>query len=709
MLLLCVTAVLCLPVAAAADPDDDEDTDSTPTPEPEPPKDDPPPAIDVAADAQDDKEADDEAPIHAGDEVVVTGTRTKHSVSTAPIAVSVVTADEMAKSGSDDVGDALENVAGVFVDEWESAGRGGPGSGVNIQGLPTDRVLLLIDGMRVPMTMRAPDLELIPAQLVRRIEVIKGPSSSLYGSDAIGGVINIMTREPTADPSAELNLWGGSFATFGGNAFHAWGAGPVGWVVNFNRKQSGGWIDPNAARSKIRIGEGVVDTIPFENDAGHPYEANDLFGKFTVRTGPYLRWTTQARYHWEDNQFSDEDDRAVSDDKTRLSGTLRGELEYGRLSMTAMASYFHRTFRYREFSTTYTINPLPPPDLIRGLVNKGNTTIGDDLNAELVASVAAANWNLLTGGVSWRHEKLDYEAFEQSSLTDSDQAYSAFQTVLSAFVQDELFFFDGVWSIVPGVRVDNHEVWGTTVNPKLSTLVRLPTNTALRASVGRAFREPTLSQLYRPIFRHSGYFLVGDEDLEPETALGFNGEVEQGIVEFAAVTAGYFQYELYDMIYPAIVDDNFKGGFPLMSYVNLKRARIQGVEGQVVLTPHDMVRWSLDYTYTKTFDLDEDEALGTVPEHNAGTRLFVDYTPWGLGGMVGAVFQSQRDYIGMGGLWYTADERYLTNARLYKTLGRHVELGFRVENWLGYNWDKEGDGDNDLPPTGYYGEFKLEL
>lgn len=694
--LICILTLLgvaawCLAPGAAWADDADDGQDDQSTPEPAP--------------AEDEAEPE----FVAGDEIVVTGTRTAHSVSDAPVATSIVTEAEVARSGSVDAGDALENVPGVFVDEYESASRGGPGSGINLHGLPTDRILVLIDGVRVPMTMRAPDLELIPAQLIRRIEVVKGPSSSLYGSDAVGGVINILTRNPSVDPRAELDLSGGSFSTFGGNAFHAWSAGPVGWVVNFNREQSEGWIDAYAARPVARIGEGVVDTLPQPYEGTHPYETNDMFGKVTLQTGAHLTWTAQSRYHWEDNQFADEDDGAVSDDKTRLSGMLRGELQYGRLTVSAMGSYFRRSFRYREFTTNYTYNPFPPPEFIRGEVDKGNTTLGDDLNGELVVSGALADWNLLTGGVAWRHERLDYDAFEESSLTDDQQAYNAYQTVLSAFVQDELFFFSDIWSLVPGVRVDQHAQWGTTVNPKLSTLLKLPTNTALRTSIGRAFREPTLPQMYRPYFRHSGYYLVGNQELAPETAWGFSAEIEHGLRDKAHITAGYFQYELADMIYPQIVDENFKGGFPLMTYVNLKQARVQGAETQVSVTPWEYLHWKINYTYTTTHDLDEQQSLGTVPEHNAGSRLFVDYTPWGLGGFVGGTFQSVRDYIGMGGRWYTADARWLTNARIYKMLGKHVELGLRVDNWLGFTWDREGDGDNDLPPTGYYGELKLKL
>jgi outer membrane receptor for ferrienterochelin and colicins len=568
-------------------------------------------------------------------------------------------------------------------------------------------VLVLIDGQRMPWTMRAPDLELIPAPLIQRIEVVEGPCSSLYGSDAEAGVINIITRSPTPNFVGEMLLSGGSFDTYSGNVFNSYMVGPVGWVINFNREQSDGWIDRFANRPLVAIGEGVVDTINVLNNPGHPYETNDLFGKLTFRLSPVLSLRAKSDYHWEDNYFTDQDDGAVRDDKVRVSGLFGIDLQYGRLSASLTGTYFHRYFRYREFSTNYVENPMPPPDLLRSTVNKGNNTEGDDFGAELVVSGALADWNLLTGGLSYRHEMLNYSAFEQSVMTGDNQSYDAFQTIVSAFAQDEIFLFRNRWSLVPGVRVDYHEVWGAVVNPKFSTLVRATDSTALRAGIGRAFLEPTLSQLYRPVFRHTGYYMRGNEDLRPETAIGWNAEIEQTFGQYARATAGYFQYELYDMIWTTIVNEDFQGGLPLMTYTNLKRARTYGLESSLELFGGRYTRAMLNYTWTRTLDLDEGGALGTVPEHSAAAQFFVDYDPWGVGGFVGAVYETERQYIGMGGRWYTAGSRWLTNARVYKTLGRHVELALRVNNWLGYWWDREGDGDNDLPPTSYFGELKL--
>ncbi len=706
---LSIALLLCFAPLWAAAEEGENEGEATPTPEPTPaptpaPTPEPPPDMPLEATPE---PGGPRGRDYQMNDVVVTGTRTPHAVSDAPVATSVVTAQDIASAGVEDAGDALRSVPGVYVDEYEFASRGGPGTGINLHGLPSDRILVLVDGQRMPWTMRAPDLELIPATLIQRIEVVKGPSSSLYGSDAEAGVVNIITRQPSERLNAELLLSGGSYNTYGGNVFNSYTAGPVGWVFNFNREQSEGWIDHYANRSIVEIGEGVVETLNVPNNPGHPYETNDVFGKMVFQLSPVVRLRAQSDYHWENNHFSDEDDGAVRDDKVRLSGMLRGELEYGAISAALMGSYYHRYFRYREYSTAYVNNPLPPPDLVRSHVNKGNDTTGDDFGGELVVSGALADWNLLTGGLSYRYEMLEYSAFEQSVMTDADQAYNAYQTILSAYVQDEIYLFNQIWSLVPGVRVDYHDAWGTVVNPKFSTLVKPTDSTALRASIGRAFREPTLSQLYRPVFRHSGYYMTGNEELQPESAIGWDAEIEQTIGSVVRATVGYFQYELDDMIWTTIIQEDYQGGLPLMTYTNLKRARTYGLESSLELFAGRYVRSRWNYTWTRTRDLDEDDILGTVPEHSAGAQLFVDYDPWGLGGFVGANYESEREYIGMGGLWYTAGPMWLTSARVYKTLGSHVEIAGLVKNWLGYRWDREDDGDADIPPTSYYGELKL--
>lgn len=660
-----------------------------------------------------------EAPM---DEIVISGTRTPTELSNLSVPVAVVNRDHVIARGATDAGEAVQNVSGVYVSNYETAGRGGPGTSLVIHGLPSDRILVLIDGQRVPWSMKAADLEMIPSQLIRRIEIVKGPTSSLYGSDAVGGVAHILTREPSEDLQLEADFWAGSYFTLGVNAFHAWRSGDVGWVLNFNREQASGWMDENNQQLVVDLSEGGVSDdqvlVPWERR--NPYSTEDMFAKVTWTPSGSLDVYLASRFHIEDNTKEDTDRYRYDDRKRRLSGQAGARYRSDRFNVTIQGNWFRRDHDTRSQSVSHLVNPTPPPPRITTFARQGNDTLGNDYSAELVSTMMAADWSLLTAGVEYRHERLSYEAFERGDILNESETYEAWQSSVGSFVQNETFLFGGAWVLVPGVRVDYHPDWGAQVNPKLSTLVKPTETTALRAGAGRAFRAPILSQMYRPVFKHVGYYIVGNPDLKPETAYAWNVEVEQRVGETFKVTAGYFQYELFDMLSTVVPEDLLLGGMSVMTYDNLKRARIVGGEGQVTFRANEHVGASLDYTYTKTrvlalessFDVgtsDERGELGTVPEHAAGAQLTLDYRPWGVGGFVGASYESARDFVGMGGRWYRAEHRVGTRARVYKTLGENAELSVRAANWLFYDWDREGDGDTDMPPLSVYGQVSVKL
>ncbi len=645
------------------------------------------------------------------EEIVVTGTRTEHHISDSPVPIELITSKEIISSGSRDAGDALGGVAGVFVDDYEAFGRGGPGSGINLHGLPTDRVLVLVDGQRIPKTMRAPDLEIIPANIIERIEVVKGPNSALYGSDALGGVINIITRRPTKKLSLEAEGGYGSFNTRKGNVLHSWTRGPFAYLAAFNREESDGWIDNYSSKAITRMGVGFDGSTLVKNDELHPYELSDLFGKFILDIGERTSWHGNARYHWEYNGAKDADGGYYDDDKSRLDTQTGVRVDMGAAgTLTATAYYFRHTLRYRQYESIYVWDLLQPTEFYSIYNDKGNDTLMDNYRGELVHNILFGSWNLLTTGIDARYETLDYEAFEQSDLTDEDSGFDAYQTVMSAFMQDEMVLFNNRWSLVPGWRLDHHPEWGMVFNPKFSSLVKAvksdPYCLSLRASIGRAFKEPALSQLYRKEFRHTGYYLTGNEDLAPEKAVGWDMEIEQNFFDRVNLKLGYFQYEIEDMIWTDVFEESYVSGLPLLRYGNIKRARTYGYESSVHASPIQYVTVQLHHTFTKTFDLDENESLGTVSEHQSGAQLFIDIEPWGLGGFAAANYQSERDFIGMGGLWYTADPRWTTKARVYKKLLGHLELYGEFANLLEDDWDREGDSDNDMPPFSVFAGLK---
>lgn len=136
-------------------------------------------------------EAPDEAPEEASEVVVVTGTRTERALSDSVVTTDVVTQEQVLESGASDASEVLESIPGVVVT------RSFRGAGVQMQGLDSQYVLILINGQRmIGRRDGVLDLSRIPAERIERIEIVKGAASALYGSDAIAGVINIITREP---------------------------------------------------------------------------------------------------------------------------------------------------------------------------------------------------------------------------------------------------------------------------------------------------------------------------------------------------------------------------------------------------------------------------------------------------------------------------------------------------------------------------------
>ncbi len=655
-------------------------------------------------------------------DVVISGTRTPTELSNLAVPVAVVNQDAIRSQGSRDAGGAVENVSGVFVSNYESAGRGGPGTSLVIHGLPSDRILVLVDGQRMPWSMRAMDLELIPAQIIRKIEIVKGPSSSLYGSDAVGGVAHILTRKPTETLQLEADFWAGSYTTLGVNAFHAWRQGQIGWVLNFNREQSKGWMDEKNQQLIMDMSAGGISDdhkyVRWKRE--NPYSTEDLFAKVTWDPSEQFQLHIASRFHIEDNSKEDTDRYRYDDHKRRLALQAGGRYQTDLYNISMQANWFRRDQKTRSNTVTHLVNPTSPPPLLTSTARQGNDTLGNDYSVELVTTYMEADWSLLTVGAEYRHDRLSYNAFERGGTLTETQSYEAWQTTIGGFLQNEFFLFDDRWTLVPGVRVDYHPDWGTQVNPKLSTLVKMTDSTAFRAGAGRAFRAPILSQMYRPVFKHVGYYIVGNPQLKPETAYAWNAEVEQRIGDDIKVTGGYFQYELFDMLATVVPEELMLGGMAVMTYDNLKRARIVGGEGQGSAKVFDELGLSLNYTYTKTRVLSQDskftlreskdrDQLGTVPNHNAGAQLTYDHDSLGFGGFLGASYQSARDFVGMGGRWYRAEHRVGTRARFYKTIGQHAELSIRATNWLFYKWDREADGDTDMPPLSLYGQLSVKL
>ena len=181
----------------------------------------------TAAFASDSEPEEEEEPI---EEVVVTGTRSPRRLGEAPVAVEVITREAIERSGAQDVAEVLEQQRGVDVQ------RSVLGAGVRLRGLDASHTLILVDGQRVVGSKDGTiDLSRFPVDSIERIEIVKGASSALYGSDALGGVVNIITRRSKSSTEANLSARGGhprsvdTTAGFGARSKTAGLRADVGW------------------------------------------------------------------------------------------------------------------------------------------------------------------------------------------------------------------------------------------------------------------------------------------------------------------------------------------------------------------------------------------------------------------------------------------------------------------------------------------------
>jgi len=417
-------------------------------------------------------------------EVEVAGKRPQLP-STTPASVSVITADEIARLGALSVADVLRILPEVRIKD-----SGGPGSltSVSIRGSSSTQVLVLLDGVPLNRPDQAVmDLTTLPIQNVDRIEVLRGPFSAIYGSGALGGVINIITRSA---PQTALSSRVGSFGLTG-NQVSA--GGQVAGLTYFLQ----GILD---------AGAGFVPDTDFSNSTGMAR----------------LRWSTA-------------EDAAVTLTLNRLWHNVGtpGPLPPGSqdlLSRTTegrtLADLSWRRGRADGPGALFRLYVL---DDDVNFSSPGFSFQSDDV-AHLWGAqglLVSAPWpgNLLTIGAEYQGQ----------NIAHTDNAPSTFTNQGS----DLAFYTEDDWQITPGlllslgVRDDNFQLYGSQVNPRLGVVVLLSDRLALRAGTGRTFRAPSFDEL-APSFG-------GNPALQPEIALSYDLGFEYTLASgLALVLTGYY-------------------------------------------------------------------------------------------------------------------------------------------------------------------------
>lgn len=532
------------------------------------------------------------------DEVVVTASRTKQEVRESPSSIEVITREDIDKMGAETLAQALQLALGI--DTQENAMVGNRSS---LRGMNTNQTLILVDGRRVRTentseTMNFYELKRINMDDVERIEIVRGAASSLYGSEALGGVINVIKKHPGKMQTAVTLDWTSRQSDEG---------------IRFDSGKLGKWALSGSFKH--------MDVREQGTDAGsNMYGKKNFFnldGRMEMTKDKWL--DVFFDYLTEDLYMKDSLTQGTDYDHKRFSTGVKysGRDKRGDYEMQVYYTYFDKHQRTRQ-RTNHNLSSFD--DM------KFNSLIFDGRR-----SIQVAKDHLLTFGGEYRKE--DYESTRikgantrtlegvTNQLGDSSMDYAAF------YLQDE-WLASPRWLIIPSLRWDYNSEFGNELTGKLGTTYKITKDVRFKANVGTAYRAPTASELYFS-WHHTpnakmDVQINGNPDLKPEKALNFDlgFEMEKGKT-FGKIT--YFHNKVDDLINIDTVMSRLPGFPPRMlatgTYRNIDSATMQGVEleARQALGGGFSVRGL--YTYLDARDDKTGDRLPGRPYHKASLQL----------------------------------------------------------------------------------------
>lgn len=572
--------------------------------------------------------------------ITVTATRTETKLAQIGSDVSVVTAKDIENKKITNVADALRDLPGVTVTR-----SGGPGqkTSVFLRGLKTEHTLVMIDGVPAndPTTPGGEfDFARLAPDNVERIEVIRGPQSTLYGSNAMGGVVNIITKSGQAGkPTGYLSLEYGSYQTW------REAAGVSGGTKEFRFSIAGSRTDTQGISA---IAGGV------ERDGYHNIQGSV---KLSLEVTEYLGFDLITR---------------ASDGQTGIDGFNNTTFTQTDLNSKVVAQEYYNRFQTRlalfedrwQQKLGLSYNKIDRENITQP--GFGDSTVGHD---SFHGGTHRVDWqndlyfienNIFTFGLDAQEESAKTSSF--SNIFGSSD-FDTSRWVVGGYVQNQFRMLKPFYLTIGG-RADGYETFGTALTYRIApSLVIEQTDTTLKGSFGTGFKAPTLYQLF------STY---GDRNLQPEKSQGWDVGFEQQFCK-KTVTLGatYFYNDVQDLI---------DYSFATNRYSNVATATSQGIE--------TIARWQIckdlslgaSYTYTHTRDNATGSRLPRRPWH-AGS-LSLDYTFLKKGHLnVGTDYTGSRLDIDINSFSPITNKDYwLVHAAASYDITENFQVFARVEN-----------------------------
>jgi outer membrane receptor for ferrienterochelin and colicins len=546
----------------------------------------------------------------SAEKMVVTAKSTQ-AIEDLGMSVSIVSADEIMSSNAESIDDILLEIAGINpgINSGSVSGR----QNISIRGTASEHVLILVDGKKVSGSdaqIGHSDFQYnwVPMNAIERIEVIKGPMSSIYGSQAIGGVINIITKK------SEDRFYGDVGVKYGGSSDD--GGDMTDLTLNL-----GGRITDRL--SMVVSGEHLDLDASEEVDEDGKTETK-IEGKEITNGMVKLRFDPDATQHIEGSiSLGTEDRYKIQDtlyyDIDRKNYSLGYNKQFDGATLALDAYVTDSDFHYNA-SKSYTHNMT-------------------DSVARAEVDIASFNNQFIVIGSEYKNEEYSkiYDSAENASGNFEDDVNTT-----SAFLQDEVQVGERLM-LTFGTRYDYHEKFHGEFSPKISALYKIGTHHRLKAGYGEGFMAPTLTQGSSSYIKKHGSRITfyGNDDLKPENSRSYELGYEyhgDGTVFKSAV----YRTEVEDLI--DTTRTVVTGASPTeYIYSNVDSAIMQGFECEISrdITPAHNIR--LGYHYLDTEDEETGEELSNRPEHTFNARLTSNF-PWSIRATFSADYTgSQKD------------------------------------------------------------------
>lgn len=545
------------------------------------------------------------------DTMVVTATRTQMTVKETPSTVEVVDSKKLEQTQAKTLRDALKGALGVNVFN-DFQGR----SNVSIRGSESRHVLIMVDGKRLGGELsynsaNAWDVDRIRMEDVEKVEIIRGPAGALYGSDAMGGVINVITKTPTkniATVNYEYDWYeNGKGAGYKGNLY----------LQGVDQKYS---YKINAGLNKNRpygVSEGNDANFygkeqPLSLNVGYTFDnGNKLSADFSR-----IREDNQENSNSITNGIIDMKSHGVYPKQTISDGNIHNDNKRTDYALTYTGNDDKHDWMLRAYKSVYDKDYTSSTNTVTRLL-MGKRWIDYDNNSafkhdtvkrtlsviEGKDTISLSDKHKMTAGFEYRQDKSEGTRLKKKNTplpgagNNVHDAYDEAEiNYLAAYVQDE-FKPDAKWLIIPSVRYDHSDKFGSEVTSRLGATYNAADDVRIKAVVGQGYKTPTVNELYHywemytgmamgPMYYRYGQFFEGNPDLKPEKSLSYELAIEKDWGDTTTVHLGAFRNDVKDLInsyytgrdttdatHPGLV-----GRDNIMTYKNVPEATLQGIE-----------------------------------------------------------------------------------------------------------------------------------